>query len=356
MAISAVPVDDTRLSRIDRWALKTESTLNLASGIVIFALVCLAATNVLGRKLLNLPVPGFIDWVEQFMAFFVFAGLAFCQREGGHIRMEIAIGRMRGRSLWIVEFLSILFMILLTTVLVYGTWSHFLRSFDFCVSELEPGQFDRSRTAALAGQADRSCCHDHAVGAACTPALGVRPRDSPQSGGSGGGAADTGCRLTGSPRGRYGHGRRWLIYLTSRPCWRDTTRSRLPLWLSGLLLVLVVLGVRVAFAAAFIGFLGLCLFFMQKQGFERGLITATKLSRQIPHSKSTTYALSLIPTFILIGYLAYFAGLTRYLFEAAKRWFGWLPGGLGVATVFATADVLPPYRGRRSQLRRYLPG
>ena len=109
------------------------------------------------------------------------------------------------------------------------------------------------------------------------------------------------------------------------------------LWLSGLLLVLVVIGVRVAFAAAFVGFLGLCLFFMQKQGFERGLITAMKLTGQIPHSKSTTYALSLIPTFILIGYLAYFAGLTRYLFEAARQWVGWLPGGLGVATVFATA-------------------
>ncbi len=111
----------------------------------------------------------------------------------------------------------------------------------------------------------------------------------------------------------------------------------LSLWLSGFLVVLVVIGVRVAFATAFIGFLGLCLFFMQKQGFDRGLITAMKLTGQIPHSKSTTYALSLIPTFILIGYLAYYAGLTRYLFEAAKRWVGWLPGGLGVATVFATA-------------------
>jgi len=109
------------------------------------------------------------------------------------------------------------------------------------------------------------------------------------------------------------------------------------LWLSGLLVVLVLIGVRVAFAAAFIGFVGLCLFFMQKQGFDKGLITAMKLSGQIPHSKSTTYALSLIPTFILIGYLAYYAGLTRYLFEAAKRWVGWLPGGLGVATVFSTA-------------------
>ena len=108
-------------------------------------------------------------------------------------------------------------------------------------------------------------------------------------------------------------------------------------WLTGLLLILVLIGVRVAFATAFIGFVGLCLFFMQKQGFDRGLITAVKLAGQVPHSKSTSYALSLIPTFILIGYLAYFAGLTRYLFEAAKRWVGWLPGGLGVATVFATA-------------------
>ncbi|MGV6811013.1 MAG: TRAP transporter large permease [Brevirhabdus sp.] len=111
----------------------------------------------------------------------------------------------------------------------------------------------------------------------------------------------------------------------------------LSLWLSGALVVLVLIGVRVAFATAFIGFLGLCLFFMQKQGFDKGLITAMKLAGQVPHSKSTTYALSLIPTFILIGYLAYYAGLTQYLFEAAKRWVGWMPGGMAVATVFATA-------------------
>ncbi len=109
------------------------------------------------------------------------------------------------------------------------------------------------------------------------------------------------------------------------------------LWLSGLLLVLVLIGVRVAFAAAFIGFMGLCAFFMQRQGFDQGLVTAAKLAGQVPHSKATQYSLSLIPTFILIGYLAYYAGLTTYLFEAAKRWVGWVPGGLGVATVFATA-------------------
>lgn len=117
----------------------------------------------------------------------------------------------------------------------------------------------------------------------------------------------------------------------------DVDHFTLSIWLSGFLVLLVIIGVRVAFATAFIGLLGLCLFFMSKQGFDRGLITAMKLAGQVPHSKSTTYALSLIPTFILIGYLAYYAGLTRYLFEAAKRWVGWMPGGLGVATVFATA-------------------
>jgi tripartite ATP-independent transporter DctM subunit len=109
------------------------------------------------------------------------------------------------------------------------------------------------------------------------------------------------------------------------------------LWLSGLLVVLVVLGVRVAFAAAGVGFLGLFLIFAQKAGWEKGLMIAIQMAGTIPHSKATSYSLSLIPVFVLIGYLAYYAGLTKAIFEAAKRWLGWLPGGLGVATVFATA-------------------
>ena len=130
MSSSTVPVDDTRLSRVDRLTFRLESALNLASGIVIFTLVLLATVNVIGRKLFNAPVPGFVDWVEQFMAVFVFVGLAYCQREGGHIRMEVLIGRLRGRALWVAEFLSILLMLPLTLVLAYGSWSHFLRSFD----------------------------------------------------------------------------------------------------------------------------------------------------------------------------------------------------------------------------------
>ncbi len=112
--------------------------------------------------------------------------------------------------------------------------------------------------------------------------------------------------------------------------------------ITGFLLVLVVLGVRVAFAAAIAGMIGLIWIFWDKRDYDLeqftwALTVAVKTAGQVPHSKISSQALSLIPTFILIGYLAYYAGLTTALFEAAKRWVGWVPGGLAVSTVFATA-------------------
>ena len=109
------------------------------------------------------------------------------------------------------------------------------------------------------------------------------------------------------------------------------------LWITGFMMLLIIIGVRVAFAAALAGFAGLLWVFSAKYGFERGLMISIQMAGTIPHSKVSSLALSLIPTFILIGYLAYYAGLTKALFEAAKRWVGWLPGGMGVATVFSTA-------------------
>ncbi|MEM1129979.1 MAG: TRAP transporter large permease [Pseudomonadota bacterium] len=114
------------------------------------------------------------------------------------------------------------------------------------------------------------------------------------------------------------------------------------LWVTGGLLVMVILGMRVAFAAALAGLIGLIWVFWARReyGLEHlgwAVGVAVKTAGQVPHSKVSSQALSLIPTFILIGYLAYYAGLTKALFEAAKRWIAWVPGGLAVSTVFATA-------------------
>jgi tripartite ATP-independent transporter DctM subunit len=98
---------------------------------------------------------------------------------------------------------------------------------------------------------------------------------------------------------------------------------------TGALLALVFAGVRVYIVAALIGVIGVVWII--------GWGAGAGIGGTIPHSKSVNYALSVLPMFILIGFIAYHAGLTHALFRAARAWVGWVPGGLAVASVFATA-------------------
>jgi tripartite ATP-independent transporter DctM subunit len=95
------------------------------------------------------------------------------------------------------------------------------------------------------------------------------------------------------------------------------------------LMLFVIIGVRVYIAAAVVGLVGIVWLIGWNAG--AGMVGT------IPHSKSVNYTLSVLPLFILIGYLAFHAGMTQALFETAKRWLGWMPGGLAIATIFAVA-------------------
>ena len=98
---------------------------------------------------------------------------------------------------------------------------------------------------------------------------------------------------------------------------------------TGALLLMVFAGVRIYTVAAIVGVLGVVYII----GWDAG----AGIGGTVPHSKSVNYALSVLPMFILIGFIAYHAGLTHALFRAATAWVGWVPGGLAVASVFATA-------------------
>lgn len=136
-ASSTVLEDGSTLSRLDRAYFRLETVLTLAGGVVIFLLVFLASTNVLGRWLFNLPVSGYVDWVEQAMAFFSFLGIAYTQRMGGHIRMDMLVGNLKGRLLWFSELVSVILMFLVTLVLIYGSYLHFLRAYQIGDSSLD---------------------------------------------------------------------------------------------------------------------------------------------------------------------------------------------------------------------------
>ncbi len=128
---SPVLTDHSLLSRLDQSLERVEKFLALLGGIAVFSLMLLAVASVGGRQMFNQPISGYVDWIEQAMPVIAFLGVAYGQRLGGHIRMDMLIGRLQGRPLWFCELLGCLVTLLLMLLLVWGSWSHFERSFDF---------------------------------------------------------------------------------------------------------------------------------------------------------------------------------------------------------------------------------
>ena len=65
------------------------------------------------------------------MPFIAIMGIAYTQRNGGHVRMDILIGQLKGRALWAAELLSVVLILCVMLALIWGSWAHFDRSFDF---------------------------------------------------------------------------------------------------------------------------------------------------------------------------------------------------------------------------------
>ena len=88
-------------------------------------------------------------------------------------------------------------------------------------------------------------------------------------------------------------------------------------------------GVRIAFATALCGFFGLWLL--------RGYDPAAQLSASTILGHLTNYNLLVLPLFIMMGFFAYYANITRDIYWAARQWLGHLPGGLAIATIIGCA-------------------
>ena len=131
MSAQTIPEDSTLLSRLDRRLAAAEKVLALLAGLTILSMMLVSVANILGRKFFNLPVPGFVDLMEQTVPIIAFLGVAYCQRLGGHIRMDMVVGNLHGRVLYAAEWIGVLAILLLSLVLTWGSWLHFSRSFDF---------------------------------------------------------------------------------------------------------------------------------------------------------------------------------------------------------------------------------
>ena len=127
---AAVLEDSSLLSRLDRALLPLERFCALLSGLAIFSLMFLAAWSVTGRKFFASPLAGYVDYIEAAMPIIAIMGVSYVQRDGTHIRMDMLVGALKGRMLWLFELISVLLILVFIVALTWGAWEHFARSFD----------------------------------------------------------------------------------------------------------------------------------------------------------------------------------------------------------------------------------
>ena len=117
------------LGAVDRAMHAFERFTALISGLGIFGLMLIGVAQIFGRKLFNLPIFGYIDIVEIAMSALVFLGLAYTERLGGHIRMELIVSHLKGRWLWMFELLGVVLGLAIVGVLVAYSWEHAMRAY-----------------------------------------------------------------------------------------------------------------------------------------------------------------------------------------------------------------------------------
>ena len=107
--------------------------------------------------------------------------------------------------------------------------------------------------------------------------------------------------------------------------------SNLTIGIISIVVLLILIGIRVPIGLALggVSLIGLM--------FVRSTEAALGIFGDLPFEFGASWSLSAVPMFLLMGSIAYHTGLTSSLFKAARLWLSGLPGGLAVATNFASA-------------------
>jgi tripartite ATP-independent transporter DctM subunit len=93
--------------------------------------------------------------------------------------------------------------------------------------------------------------------------------------------------------------------------------------------LLLALRMYIGMAMALVGFLGLWLLI----GFDAGI----SILGITPLAEGSSYTLSVIPLFVLMGQFAFVSGISTDIYKTVYTWMGHLRGGLAMATVIACA-------------------
>ena len=124
------------LRTADKALSRAEDSLNLIAALAVFFLMFVGVTQIVGRTVFDFAIYGYIDWIEQASSLFAFLGIAYAQRLGSHIGMDLTMN-WRPSNRWKIELFGAVMTFAIITVLIYASFTNFLRAYQIGDSTMD---------------------------------------------------------------------------------------------------------------------------------------------------------------------------------------------------------------------------
>jgi tripartite ATP-independent transporter DctM subunit len=294
-----------KVSVFSRW-------INIIGIIFLFIMVIITTVDVILRYVFNHPIPGTSEITEVFMIIAIFMAVAHTQDQKGHISIDVFTTRLPPRPKLILELITT-FLSLITIVLV--SWRVFIQGLYFFSKHSMQSQFLPIPKGPFA----------MILAFGCIILALILLRDYLRSISNG--------RKLGLKSWQ------WVITLLISAVivvlgilWMQPDLWQMSYPMVGLIgvicsLILFFAGMPIAYAIIITAFV----FTAHIRGANSALDT---LGTEI-YRNAGSYQWSVLPFFVLMGFLCFHARFGETLFFAAYKWFGHLRGGMAIATVAA---------------------
>jgi len=285
-------------------------SINIVATVILTFMTLFVVTDVVLRYFFRSPISGSLEWVRYMLAIVVFWGGAYCQLKKRMVRIDIFVPSLSKSAQAIIDSVTLILSILVVALI---TWQTFLQSIGtFHTKEIPPGMHILPVWPVI-GLAS--------FGAAIL--LLILVRDLFQS------LADI-SKATRWPLMWFSVVIMVATLLIGAAGWLNLLQVNLPPMAAGLIgvllmLILMMLRMPIAFAMAFIGFIG----FWYLRGFDPTMT----IFKVVPYGAASTFLFTVLPFFVLMGLLCFHARVSEDLYRTAYTWVGNCPGGLAMATI-----------------------
>ena len=299
-------------ARLQQFQRQVETFFNGVAASVVVFMMGLTTVDVVLRYVFNSPIPGVYTLCEMLIIGIVYLAIAYVQQQKSHIRVDIFIDRIEGPPRFAFELATLILALVSFSLMA---WQSGLLAWDAWVT----GDYEM-------GLIEYPFWPPKSVMTVGLVLLCLRFITDIKN-------MVVQLRKTS---------RRWVLWLlvaflplaifsgfldaVSPGQFSPTTVGWI---LLAAMIAVMFIGLPIAFGLLLVGIVG----YWVLSGADKTFL----MLGAVPYSEITSYPLTVVPLFILMGNLAYQAGFAHKLYETAEKWVGTIPGGLAQATIVGGA-------------------